>query len=303
MCIVLVIVFSVLGFGVFCLLYGFFVEPSWIRHRTIEVRFPSTYTCIPCRGKRIVFFSDLHACASTSKRLLLRRVRAIMRAKPDVIIFGGDLVEERTPLGDVEFRSMVRRALSSLNAPLGKWAVLGNHDIEAPRYRRWTLSLLRESGFTVLENEGIKLDGLPVWGFADALHSQPILDCNTFSRIQAQAAQSAGFTDGAIFSLYLVHETDWFDKEKPVSGPAVVLSGHSHHGQVTLFGIPLIRPPMGRKHWRGFYRIGDQLTQIVSAGLGTSHIHARFFARPDVVTLIFVENKNREIQKIEIVEL
>ncbi len=301
--IALIILLSVLGFGTLCLLYGFFVEPLWIRHRKIEVRFPSLYRRIPCAGKKIVFFSDLHTGLSSSKKMLLRRVRAIMRGKPDVIIFGGDLVEEKTPLGDTEFRATVLRALSSLDAPLGKWAIFGNHDVEAPRYREWTLSLLRDAGFTLLENEGIELDGLPIWAFADALHGQPMIDFESFSSIQNQCAQSSGLTDGAIFSLYLVHESDWFTNARPAPGPAVVLTGHSHHGQVTFFGIPLIRPPMGRELWRGIYRIGDQLTQIVSAGLGTVHIHARFFARPDIVTLTFVENRSRGINEIEVVEL
>lgn len=301
--IALIVLFSILGFGALCLLYGFFIEPLWIRYRKIEVRLPSSYHRIPCAGKKIVFFSDLHVGASASHRLLFRRIRAIMREKPDAIIFGGDLVEERTPLGDTEFRSAILRALASLNAPLGKWAIFGNHDVEAPRYREWTISLLREAGFTILENEGMELDGLPVWAFADALHGEPTLDRGAFSCIQKQCARSAGLTDDIIFSLYLVHETDWFAKSLPAIGPAIVLSGHSHHGQVTFFGIPLIRPPMGRRYWKGFYRIGDQLTQIVSSGLGTVHIHARFFARPDIVTITFVENRNRKMSEIEVIEL
>jgi len=81
-------------------------------------------------------------------------MRAVMREKPDAIIFGGDLVEERTPLSDPDFREMVLRALASLDAPLGKWAILGNHDVEAPRNRAWSVPLLRETGFTVLGERG-----------------------------------------------------------------------------------------------------------------------------------------------------
>ncbi len=301
--IVPIMLLSILGVGLFCLFYGFFIELHWIKHREIVVRFPSSYGRVPCNGKRIVFFSDLHTGASTTERQLRRRMCAIMRENPDAIIFGGDLVEERTPLGDETFRAMVLRSLNALEAPLGKWAVLGNHDVEAPRFRTWTLSLLHEAGFTILENEGMELDGLPVWGFADALHDQPTLDPGAFSAIKSSSEHSANQTDAPTFSLYLVHEPDWFAEAKPSSDSAVVLSGHSHHGQVTFFGVPLTRPPMGKRHWRGFYRITDQVTQVVSAGLGTVHIHARFFARPDVVTLMFQENKNRKAKEIEIAEL
>lgn len=301
--IALIILFSTLVLGTLCLLYGFFVEPLWVKRRKVEVRFPSSWSRIPCEGKRIVFFSDLHTCASTTEKMLLQRMRAVMREKPDAIIFGGDLVEERTPLSDPDFREMVLRALASLDAPLGKWAILGNHDVEAPRNRAWSVPLLRETGFTVLENEGIELCGLPVWGFANALHYEPKLHNETYSIIRTKATKALGLTEPLSFSLYLVHESDWFTERISAPTPGMILSGHSHHGQVTFFGIPLIRPRMGKKHWKGFYKIGDRFTLIVSAGLGTVHIHARFFARPDVVTLTFVENNNHEAKEIEIVEL
>jgi predicted MPP superfamily phosphohydrolase len=162
---------------------------------------------------------------------------------------------------------------------------------------------LRETGFTVLENEGIELCGLPVWGFANALHYEPKLHNETYSNIRTKATKTLGLTEPLSFSFYLVHESDWFTERISAPTPGMILSGHSHHGQVTFFGIPLIRPRMGKKHWKGFYKIGDRFTLIVSAGLGTVHIHARFFARPDVVTLTFVENNNHEAKEIEIVEL
>ena len=208
--IALIILFSTLVLGTLCLLYGFFVEPLWVKLRKVEVRFPSSWSRIPCEGKRIVFFSDLHTCVSTTEKMLLRRMRAVMREKPDAIIFGGDLVEERTPLSDPDFREMVLRALASLDAPLGKWAILGNHDVEAPRNRAWSVPLLRETGFTVLENEGIELCGLPVWGFANALHYEPKLHNETYSIIRTKATKALGLTEPLSFSLYLVHESDWF---------------------------------------------------------------------------------------------
>ncbi len=90
------------------------------------------------------------------------------------------------------------------------------------------------------------------------------------------------------FTLYLVHESDWFPQVLPARGPGLVLAGHSHYGQVTLFGLPLIRPAGAKRYWRGRYTLGEDLAMIVSAGLGTVHIHARFFARPDIILLEFV---------------
>ncbi len=274
-----IILLVLIGGAALCLFYGFFLEPRWIRTRRIEVRFPRSYSPLPCAGKRIVYFSDIHTGASTTKRQLERAARAIRRAQPDILLFGGDLAEERTPVGNEAFRRMVQSSLASLEAPSGKWAILGNHDVEAPRYRAWSTSLLAGAGFTILENRGTEIDGLSLWGFEDALHGSPSCD---------------GCTAESPFALYLSHEPDWFPKKKPAPGPGIVLSGHSHHGQVTFFGLPLIRPPMGAVHWKGFYRLGGHLTQIVSAGLGTVHIHARFFARPDIVVITFAHHKTKD---------
>ncbi len=300
----MIILFSLIGFGLLCLLYGFFIEPLWIKRRTIEIRFPQACKEIPFANKHIVFFSDIHTGASTTKRQLNRKIRAIMESHPDAIIFGGDLVEERTPIGDEAFREMVRESLNSLQAPLGKWAILGNHDVEAPRYHTWSTAILEETGFTLLDNEGLVLEGLPIWGFANTLHGHPLIHRDAFDNLMKEAGSCQWLTDSGNrpFTLYLVHESDWFPKRKPVQGPGLILTGHSHHGQVTFFGLPLIRPAMGVDHWKGFYNLGDQLTQVVSAGLGTVHIHARFFARPDIVTITFKRNPRSDVTTFEVIE-
>ncbi|NLB51030.1 MAG: hypothetical protein GX809_05555 [Clostridiaceae bacterium] len=266
----LLILTLVLTLGAVCLLYGFFLEPCWIRARKFRI---AGKTGQEAAGKTFLFFSDLHTGARTSRRKLDRQMRAIMNMKPDAIFFGGDLVEERTPLYQPDFRAMVVDALSSLEAPLGKWAIYGNHDVEAPRFRQWVTDVLEESGFTLLENQGVELEGLPVWGFANTHHGSPVFEADQDGR----------------FTLFLVHESDWFPEALPQKSQGLVLTGHSHYGQVTFFGLPLIRPAGAKKYWRGHYPLGENLSMIVSAGLGTVHIHARFFARPDLLFLRFGE--------------
>ena len=273
-CLILLLVF--LSAGAVFLLYGFFLEPHWIRTRV----FPLPAAGPESEGKRILYFSDLHTGASTTRSKLDRQMRAIMKMKADAIFFGGDLVEEKTPLRDPAFRAMVIDALSSLQAPLGKWAVFGNHDVEAPRFRTWVSGVLDQAGFTLLENQGIELAGIPVWGFANTHHGVPCLDHEAVGQLADQ-------TQGDPFVLFLVHESDWFPRVMPWQGKGLILTGHSHYGQVTFFGLPLIRPAGAKKYWRGRYDLGDHLSMLVSAGLGTVHIHARFFARPDLLLLRF----------------
>ncbi|HZK29196.1 MAG TPA: metallophosphoesterase [Clostridia bacterium] len=273
----LVALLIIIGGGTLFLLYGFFIEPWWIKTREIVI--PVTPDK-PYHGKSFVFFSDMHTGSRTTPKRLDRQMRTIMKMKPDAILFGGDLVEEPTPLKSRQFRLMVTRALASLEAPEGKWAILGNHDVEAPRFRAWATEVLRSSGFTMLENEGFSFFGLPVWGFANTLHDQPSFDKKKLHGLSVNDRKDP-------FTLYLVHESDWFPDTMPTDGPGLVLCGHSHHGQVTLFGLPLTRPAGGKRYWRGRYELGDDLSLIVSAGLGTVHIHARFFARPDILFVRF----------------
>ena len=254
-----------------CLLYGFFLEPRWIRVRKFRLaRGPHL------EGLSILFFSDLHLGRSTSEGKLDRLIRKIMKYQPDALIFGGDLVEEKTPLYDPAFRARILEALDSLQAPLGKWAIYGNHDVEAPRFRKWVTEILQDSGFQILENSQSQIGGLPVWGFANTHHGLPALDKGAFNKAREKS-----------FRLFLVHECDWYPAAMPWKGPGLVLSGHSHYGQVTLLGLPLIRPAGAKKYWRGSYKLGEKLGMIVSAGVGTVHIHARFFARPDLILLNF----------------
>lgn len=273
----LIITLSVLGTGLLCLLYGFFVEPSWIRTRSFDVDLGEGH---PFAGRTLLFFSDLHVGPKSHPRLVRRRLKAVSRHKADAIIFGGDLVEEATPLWDQAFEDDIIRGLASLKAPLGKWAVYGNHDLEAPRCRLWVSRVLEQGGFQILENQALPLPGLPAWAFADGHHGQPQLDESWSESIKK---------DGACppFTLFIIHEPDHFPETMAWQGPGLVLAGHSHSGQVTLFGLPLIRPPGAKTRWKGTYPLGDQLDLIVSAGLGTVHIHARFFARPDLLLIRF----------------
>ncbi len=275
MSLTLIILLFLAAAGLLCLLYGFFLEPSWIKSKVYDIPLPEDH---PFRGRKILFFSDLHVGKKSSPRRLAGQMRAIQAQEADVILFGGDLVEEATPLWDPAFKEMVSEALGSLEAPLGKWAIYGNHDVEAPRFRLWVNEVLEASGFKVLENQVLPLPGLPAWAFADSHHDQPVFDAG---EMMAPIKKGADLP----FALFLIHESDFFPLTMPWSGPGLVLAGHSHHGQVTLFGLPLIRPPGGKSYWRGLYQLNDKLTMIVSAGMGTVHIHARFFARPDVLLI------------------
>jgi predicted MPP superfamily phosphohydrolase len=264
-----IIALSLVGVGAVCLLYGFFIEPLWIKTRTIDI---DVAPDLPYAGMTIVYFSDIHV-GKTSKRRLDRQIETLRRARGDAILFGGDLVEEFTPIDDTAFTRRIVEALSSLEAPHGKWAVYGNHELEAPRFARWATEVLTASGFTLLRNEGTVLNGLPVWGLTSSLHDDLAFPPDP---------------EAAPLTLLLAHEPEAVADDLPIEGRTVVLSGHAHGGQVTLFGLPLMLPMGARRHWKRKSRLSPNHTLYVSHGLGTVHIHARFFARPDILLVRFV---------------
>ena len=179
-------------------------------------------------GLRVVQLSDLHVGPQTSTRQLGRIAFAARSAKPDIIAYTGDQVDDYArdmePFG---------RALGDLRAPLGVYAIPGNHDV----YAGW--SAVRERterlGIRVLVNESVRVEhhGATFWiaGTGDPAGHQVV-------RGRESGAPDVDRTMAGIppgdFSLVLAHNPALFPHLAD-RGASVVLSGHTHHGQ---FSIP-----------------------------------------------------------------
>src|SRR5262245_26604628 len=92
-----------------------------VRHRVTARTWPDQ-----ARALRIGFASDLHAGPTTHTSLLERAFRALADAQPDVVLLGGDYV-----LLDAKYIDRVTRLIAEVPAPLGRFAVMGNHDLWA----------------------------------------------------------------------------------------------------------------------------------------------------------------------------
>ena len=91
------ILFSIIGaIGVLCLLYGFFIEPKFIRQRHVTVTLPAPRVTHLTKPLKVVFFSDIHIGPRTTKDKLDRQMRAIMRNKP-MLSYSRRSHEEATP--------------------------------------------------------------------------------------------------------------------------------------------------------------------------------------------------------------
>lgn len=221
------------------------------------------------RPLRIVFASDFHAGPVTHPELLNEASRAIAGGKPDLLLLGGDFVAPHA-----RFIDGLADRLSQIDAPLGKLAVLGNHDLYADD--EYVVERLRLAGVRTLNNESVQLpppfDAIFVCGLDDPTVGSPDAD--------------EMFRDADGVRIVLMHSPEGlialgghqFD---------VAYCGHTHGGQVALpGGRPIVMPggPLNRRYAHGVHRLPHHhdATLIVSRGIGCSGVPVRMFARPEV---------------------
>jgi predicted MPP superfamily phosphohydrolase len=212
-------------------------------------------------GLRIVQITDLHIAPCFNRRFFEGVIGACLDWRADLVVMTGDLVE------DDEIISWVEPLLSPLEARLGKFAILGNHDNE--HQPRTIAGELERAGFEMLEGRWTTLD---VNGSALALGgtSQP---------------WGPGFASSDVppadFHVLLSHSPDQFYKAQRW-GVDLMLSGHNHGGQIRL---PLVGPVFmpsrySRRFDRGFFRQNGTLL-YVNEGVGGKH-PVRYGCPPEV---------------------
>lgn len=220
------------------------------------------------RPLALVHLSDLHVGPLISAEHAATWVRETMAATPDLIVITGDIVDRRFQ-GDLDPLS---RVLADLHAPLGVWAVWGNHDYG--RYCPITplQDALDRAGITVLNNSGVALrDDLYLAGVDDLLLGDPNLSV-------ALAERPRTYT-GA--TLLLSHHPDFLLSVTP--DVSLTLCGHTHGGQVQLPGNIPIYVPAERRFAQGW--IDRPALGYVSRGLGVSSLPIRLNCLPEIVVM------------------
>lgn len=252
--------------------YARYVEPYMLITRTVTVE--ATKHVPECT---IVFFSDTHFGKDYSEKNVERIVKRINRSEPDLVIFGGDFLDnyarDREEL-DLEY---IGAELSKIEASYGKFAVWGNHDYGGGAVRVYQ-ELMTDGGFQVLENESCLIEELnmKVFGYDDYLLGRTE---ESLYQIQSQ-----------YFNLIAAHEPVVADLIEN-TGDNLLLTGHTHGGQV---GIPAIRekviPKGSGGYVKGLYtkeEIGTKssLQMFVSSGIGTTLYPVRFLNVPEIVEI------------------
>jgi len=215
-------------------------------------------------GTVLVAVSDTHLGARHGGRWLARRIAEIRRLDPDVVLFLGDVFEGH---GDAP-RDIP--ALRQLSVPLGKWFVEGNH--ESHHGDAGGSGTLGRAGFRRLAGEWAEpAPGLVLAGVSDLSHrKRQGIDADPLGR--ALAGRPAGAT-------VLLSHTPWQAHRAARAGVELMLSGHTHGGQIWPFGylVQTVYPLLA-----GRYDI-DGMPVIVCRGTGTWGPPMRLWRRSEIL--------------------
>lgn len=242
-----------------------------LREQIAVPRLPASF-----RGTKIAFLADAHVGTYNSLEYLQRVVATVNSLSADLILLGGDYVH-------IEKR-LVAPTLAEfgkLRAPLGVFGVLGNHDYWSGA--TITRRAMQANGIQELSNTGVWLvkgeERLRLGGVDDLWYGRQDLNA------------ALADTQDSETSILLSHNPDYVEHlEDPRVG--LVLSGHTHGGQVVLpvIGAPRVPSAYGQKYLSGLVK--TNVTQVyVTRGVGSTGafgLPVRFCCRPEISLLEIV---------------
>ncbi len=223
-------------------------------------------------GMKVVFMSDIHLgpwCDSAWLRGIVKRVNG---EKADVVLMGGDYVEQGSAYVEPAFYELAR-----LQTAEGVFGVMGNHDyLRGPQV---TPLAMRRAGIHFMDNRGVWLERgssrVRLAGVGDMYYGEQKYD---------QALGDATTRDTVIL---LSHQPDYF-MDLPDNRVDLMLSGHLHGGQITAFGkwAPILPSRFGQKFLSGWAETSST-KMLITNGVGTFRFPIRLFAEPrvEVITL------------------
>lgn len=246
------------------------VEPRWVKltYPTIRIRnLPPAWD-----GVRIAHVTDIHLGNLISMDYVNKIVAITNAASADLLVLTGDYVSQTKAIN-----SSLTEALTKLHAPMGKLAVLGNHDhwTNAPAVE----AMLAAAGITVLINSHRILDRhgekLCIAGVDDLWEGRQLL------------GPALGGVAEDVPRILLSHNPDYAEQIPSHPRVDLMLSGHTHGGQVKIpFGPRPVLPIRYAKYAAGLVT-GPHCQVYTSCGLGMIRIPVRFNCRPElpIITL------------------
>ncbi|MFW5739724.1 MAG: metallophosphoesterase, partial [Myxococcota bacterium] len=229
------------------------------------VEYEATLPGLPAAldGTVLVALSDAHVERRADGVWLSECMTQVRELSPDIVVFVGDMFDGH------DEEALEIPALRELNPPLGKWFVVGNHEM----HRRGGVRTapLDTHGFRRLANESVEAaPGLVLAGVDDLTRLRRRKDLDPVGLALGDRPRGA--------TIMLSH-TPWEAERAAGQGVGLMLSGHTHGGQIWPFGyLVRTRYPL----FAGAYDVGP-MTVIVSRGVGTWGPRMRLWHRGEIV--------------------
>ncbi len=252
--------------------YGYY-EANGLRAERLTVR---TRKLPPGTERiKIVHVSDLHLNIMTREATLDKIITRIQDAQADIIVCTGDLLD-----GGVHHIEHFTGKLRRLRAPLGKFAVIGNHEFFGGLEH--SLRFIEDSGFVMLRGRSVTIEGIiNIAGVEDPEEMKNEVSGN---RSHEQEMNMLSELPKDIFTLLLKHRAEVSDTSLGLFD--LQLSGHTHRGQI--FPVSLITPFIFPYH-SGFQELARGSALYVSRGLGTAGPPVRFLSPPEFTIIEIVK--------------
>lgn len=217
----------------------------------------------------IVALSDLHIGAFLGDKWLSERISQVEALNPDLVVLLGDMIEGHSLL---RHRDRLTDAFSRLSAPLGVWAVYGNHEFYDESHAAATI--IQKAGIRVLRNRWVEIQpGLILAGVDDLTNHK-----RSGGKEDLVQTALANRPPGAVI---LLSHTPWDVEKAAQLGAGLMLCGHTHGGQIWPFDLltkqvyPFIE---------GRYDIGSMVL-IVCRGTGTWGPRMRFWSPGEILAI------------------
>ena len=248
-----------------------------------DPRWPATIN-----GWRLVQLSDIHNQATEGPGNN-KIINSVQKLQPDIITITGDLFDgDRT---NIPNNLQLVKELTSI-APV--YMVLGNHEFANDDYIK-LIQLVEEAGAQVMRNELVTINdpGAPItiiglddpaaWGWPLSYKAQEQLTAKTLNKIMALPEFNSTSP-----RLILAHRPELWPQYL-LANPLIILSGHTHGGQIRLPLIGAIyvpNQPLLAQYDEGIFAIANSYL-IINRGLGNSFINCRFNNYPEIITIDF----------------
>ncbi|PLX90066.1 MAG: metallophosphoesterase, partial [Desulfuromonas sp.] len=247
--------------------YAFF-EARWLHTEHVVLESPLLPANRP--KLRIVQISDVHLGLLNRETQLAAILREVSRLQPDLLAATGDILD-----AGANHLEGLTEFWQAVNPPLGKFAVIGNHEIYAGIDQ--SIAFFEEAGFVVLSNRLVETGGIQVAGVID-----PARQTSPNDALALTTARPDSFT------LYLKHRP-WVAEES-LGRFNLQLSGHTHRGQIFPFNLVTA---LAYPRQDGLYLLENDSHLYTSRGTGCWGPPMRLFSPPEITVIDIVSPANR----------